>query len=52
MSSASMRSGLDRLLPFKPRIQEAFVQLGFETATIDTEGFVSGKLNRAIISDG
>ena len=43
---------LDRLLPFKPRIQEAFVQLGFETATIDTEGFVSGKLNRAIISDG
>jgi pyridinium-3,5-biscarboxylic acid mononucleotide sulfurtransferase len=43
---------LDKLLPFKPRIQEAFVQLGFETATIDTEGFVSGKLNRAIISHG
>ena len=41
-----------QLLSFKPQIQRAFSDLGFDTATIDTEGFVSGKLNRAIIPHG
>lgn len=43
---------LEKLRPFKPQIQKAFKEMGFETATIDTEGFVSGKLNRAIVSHG
>jgi uncharacterized protein len=43
---------VNKLLPLKPQIQKAFSDIGFETATIDTEGFVSGKLNRAIVSHG
>lgn len=43
---------LESLIPFKPQIQKALNELGFETATIDTEGFVSGKLNRAILPHG
>ena len=43
---------LNQLLPFKTQIQQAFKEIGFETATIDTEGLVSGKLNRAIASHG
>lgn len=40
------------LLPHKAKIREAFSSLGFETATIDAEGLVSGKLNRSIVSHG
>ena len=43
---------LETLTPFKPQIQKALNELGFETATIDSEGFVSGKLNRAILPHG
>jgi uncharacterized protein len=43
---------LQKLFPFKSQIHEAFLEIGFETATIDAEGFVSGKLNRAIASHG
>ena len=43
---------VEKLLPFKNQIQTAFSELGFETATIDAEGLVSGKLNRAIVSHG
>lgn len=43
---------LDQLLPFKTKIQTAFKEIGFESATIDTEGLVSGKLNRAIVPHG
>jgi len=43
---------LETLRPFKHQIQKAFGDIGFDTATIDTEGFVSGKLNRALVSHG
>lgn len=43
---------VEKLLPFKNEIQAAFKELGFETATIDSEGLVSGKLNRAIAPHG
>ena len=43
---------LSTLLPFKSEIQNKFAEIGFETATLDAEGFVSGKLNRAIVSHG
>lgn len=43
---------LETLLPHKAVIREAFGKIGFETATIDTEGLVSGKLNRSIVSHG
>lgn len=45
-------SVVERLLPFKEQIKGRFSELGFKTATIDTEGLVSGKLNRAIVSHG
>ena len=43
---------VERLLKYKTRIKKSLVELGFATATIDTEGLVSGKLNRAILSHG
>ena len=43
---------LEKLRPLKTKIQLAFSELGFETAVIDTEGLVSGKLNRSIVSHG
>ncbi|MDX2249146.1 MAG: ATP-dependent sacrificial sulfur transferase LarE [Bacteroidia bacterium] len=39
---------LPRLLAHAEAIQAAICQLGFETCSIDTEGLVSGKLNRMI----
>ena len=43
---------VEQLLPLKDNIKARFAELGFETATIDTEGLVSGKLNRSIVSHG
>jgi len=43
---------LKKLLRYKTKVQKSFSELGFEIATIDTEGLVSGKLNRAIVSHG
>lgn len=43
---------VEKLLPLKASIQERFAGIGFTTASIDTEGLVSGKLNRAIASHG
>ena len=43
---------LKKLLRYKSRVRKAFSELGFDSATIDTEGLVSGKLNRAIVSHG
>ncbi len=43
---------VEKLLPLKVRIQARFAELEFETATIDAEGLVSGKLNRSIVSHG
>ena len=45
-------SVVEKLLPLKVKIQSRFAELGFETATIDAEGLVSGKLNRSIVSHG
>ena len=45
-------SAVEKLLPLKDQIQSHFAELGFKTATIDTEGLVSGKLNRSIVSHG
>ncbi|OIR06527.1 NH(3)-dependent NAD(+) synthetase [mine drainage metagenome] len=39
---------LDDLRPRLPELREAFSSLGFTAVEIDPEGFVSGKLNRAI----
>ncbi|MCB1123012.1 MAG: ATP-dependent sacrificial sulfur transferase LarE [Verrucomicrobiae bacterium] len=43
---------VERLIPLKSEIQTRFTEIGFTTATIDAEGLVSGKLNRAIVSHG
>lgn len=43
---------VEKLLPFKTEIRDAFSRIGFKTATIDAEGLISGKLNRAIASHG
>ena len=43
---------VERLLDCKSRLEKALLELGFDTATIDTEGLVSGKLNRAIATHG
>lgn len=45
-------SEVERLLACKTPLKKAMVKLGFDTATIDTEGLVSGKLNRAIATHG
>ena len=39
---------LDELRPRVPELRAAFSSLGFPSVEIDPEGFVSGKLNRAI----
>ena len=43
---------VERLLDCKSRLQKAMLELGFDTATFDAEGLVSGKLNRAIAAHG
>ncbi len=43
---------VERLLDCKPHLKKEMGKLGFDTATIDTEGLVSGKLNRAIATHG
>lgn len=45
-------TSLDTLMPLKEQIKNRFLEIGFETAIIDTEGLVSGKLNRAIVPHG
>jgi len=45
-------STLDRLQAIFPMIESALIKIGYKTVEIDTEGLVSGKLNRAIKSNG
>lgn len=45
-------ANLKKLLRYKSKVQKSLFELGFETATIDTEGLVSGKMNRAIVPHG
>lgn len=42
------RNELDQLMLLKDQVTDKFSALGFEKLEIDTEGLVSGKLNRAI----
>ncbi len=46
------RADVERLLGHKTRLKKEMGKLGFDTATIDSEGLVSGKLNRAIATHG
>lgn len=41
---------LAELLPRLPELREAFASIGFSGADVDPEGFVSGKLNRGVVS--
>jgi len=54
-ATARVEVPVDRIATLKavwPDVSEAFAELGFASVEVDEEGFVSGKLNRAIQTKG
>lgn len=45
------KEDLDKLLVLKDKVSNDIIQLGFEKVEIDEEGLVSGKMNRAILTN-
>ena len=43
---------LDRLFEIKEQVVEKMIEIGFKRCEFDTEGLVSGKLNRVLIDSG
>ena len=43
---------LNKLFEIKEKVAEKMIELGFKRCEIDTEGFVSGKMNRVIVNSG